>query len=226
MSLLIPEFLWSLHHFKSFIKGCCLAQLVEQASHVQRLCPHCRKPGFVSWRGALCCVSLPLLIFIMSFSHHQDPFMTLCNIRTWVQQIREPPDIRQNRVMMSDLSYFLFPEGDSVAVSQFRVCNLRRARPSQPAKAVPALTRTSLFLQLRSVIVTRRVKVWLSNMFELQEFLLPLCGGWGEAALVYLRLRGPWRGKPVIEPTVILSLLSLYSLRSFTYQYITLMLDI
>ena len=26
-----------------------LAQLVEQASHVLRLCPHCRGPGFDSW---------------------------------------------------------------------------------------------------------------------------------------------------------------------------------
>ena len=37
----------------------------------------------------------------------------------------------------------------------------------------------------------------------------PACGGRGEVALVYLWPRGPWRGKPVIEPTVMLSILSL-----------------
>ena len=36
------------------------AQLVEQVSHVQRLCPRCSRPGFDSRPGSLCCVSLPL----------------------------------------------------------------------------------------------------------------------------------------------------------------------
>ena len=36
------------------------AQLVEQVSHVQRLCPRCSRPGFDSRPGSLCCVSFPL----------------------------------------------------------------------------------------------------------------------------------------------------------------------
>ena len=36
-----------------------LAQLVERASHVQRLCPRCSGPRFESQPEALCCVSLP-----------------------------------------------------------------------------------------------------------------------------------------------------------------------
>ena len=38
-----------------FSKLCRLAQWVEQASHVQRLCPRCGGPGFDSWPGSLCC---------------------------------------------------------------------------------------------------------------------------------------------------------------------------
>ena len=44
--------------------GHCLAQLVEQASHVQRLCPRCSRPEFASWPEALCCVSLPLSLIL------------------------------------------------------------------------------------------------------------------------------------------------------------------
>ena len=40
--------------------GCCLAQLVERVSSVQRLCPRCSGPGFDSRPEFLCCVSLPL----------------------------------------------------------------------------------------------------------------------------------------------------------------------
>ena len=39
------------------ITGRHLAQLVAQAFHVLRLCS---RPGFDSWPGSLCCVSLPL----------------------------------------------------------------------------------------------------------------------------------------------------------------------
>ena len=42
-----------------------LAQWVERASHVQRLCPRCSRPEFESRPGALCCVSL-LLSLILS----------------------------------------------------------------------------------------------------------------------------------------------------------------
>ena len=34
------------------------------SSHVQRLCPHCSRPGFNSWLGTLCCVSLPLSLIL------------------------------------------------------------------------------------------------------------------------------------------------------------------
>ena len=40
-------------------KGHPLAQLVVQASHVQRLCPHSSSLGFRSRPGALCCTSPP-----------------------------------------------------------------------------------------------------------------------------------------------------------------------
>ena len=41
--------------------GRCLAELVERASHVQRLCPRCGSPGFESQPGCtLLCVSPPL----------------------------------------------------------------------------------------------------------------------------------------------------------------------
>ena len=40
--------------------GCCLVQLVEQASHVQRLRPRCSDLGFQSGPGVLCCLLLPL----------------------------------------------------------------------------------------------------------------------------------------------------------------------
>ena len=42
-------------------RECRLAQLVEQASHVQRLCPHCSGPGFDAGPGDhLMCVTPPL----------------------------------------------------------------------------------------------------------------------------------------------------------------------
>ena len=55
----------------------------------------------------------------------------------------------------------------------------------------------------------KKSQVLLSDMFELQEYLIsifnpPACGERGDAALVYLGLRGLWRGKPVIEPTILL----------------------
>ena len=43
----------------NILLGRCLAQLVERASHVQRLCPCCSSPGFESRPGASCCVSIP-----------------------------------------------------------------------------------------------------------------------------------------------------------------------
>ena len=46
------------------IWGCCLAQLIEQASHVQRLCPCYSGPRFDSRPGSLCCVSLPLPLIL------------------------------------------------------------------------------------------------------------------------------------------------------------------
>ena len=45
---------------KVFIFLSSLDQLVDWASRVQRLCPHCRGPGFKSLPWALCCVSPPL----------------------------------------------------------------------------------------------------------------------------------------------------------------------
>ena len=41
------------------------------------------------------------------------------------------------------------------------------------------------------------------------SFLILLLVEEEEKRLVYLELKGPWRGKPVIEPTVMLLLLSL-----------------
>ena len=45
-------------------KGRRLGHWVERASHVQRLCPRGSGPGFQSWPGALCCVSLPLSLIL------------------------------------------------------------------------------------------------------------------------------------------------------------------
>ena len=82
---------------------------------------------------------------------------------------------------------------------------------------VPAPTRTSLFMQPRSAKVTRRVK-FDCQMSELQEFLISflilLLVEEEEKQLVYLQLRGPWRGKPVTEPTAMLSILLLLLLAS------------
>ena len=78
---------------------------------------------------------------------------------------------------------------------------------------VLAPTHTSLFLQPRSAKVTRRVKfdcqICLSSGIHDFLFNPSAFGGRGEAAQVCLRLRGPWRGKPFIEPTVMLTILLL-----------------
>ena len=63
--------LWSQLRFFQKIAGrlgCCLAQLVVQASHVQRLCPHCSDPGFESRPSVLCCMSLLSLILFSVIS--------------------------------------------------------------------------------------------------------------------------------------------------------------
>ena len=52
-------FHWSLLVKNVKFAGCRLAQLVEQTSNVQRLCPRCSGPRFDSWPGSLCCVSPP-----------------------------------------------------------------------------------------------------------------------------------------------------------------------
>ena len=44
--------------------GCCLVQLAEQASHVQRICPCCSGPGFESQPGTLCCKWVPLSLIL------------------------------------------------------------------------------------------------------------------------------------------------------------------
>ena len=46
------------------IWGRCLAQLVEQVSHVQRLCPRCRCPRFEPQLWTFCCMSLPLSLIL------------------------------------------------------------------------------------------------------------------------------------------------------------------
>ena len=54
-----------------FVKmGCGLAQLVEQASHLQRFCPRCSRPGFDSLPGAsaLCHSPSPILFPFHIFS--------------------------------------------------------------------------------------------------------------------------------------------------------------
>lgn len=69
--------LWS---FGNVAQGHHLAQLVQWASHEQRLCPHCSAPMFKSRPGVLCCVSLPrsLILFpvmsqyVLSIKSYQD----------------------------------------------------------------------------------------------------------------------------------------------------------
>ena len=78
----------------------------------------------------------------------------------------------------------------------------------------PSPIHMSLFMQPRSLKLARRVKfdcpICLSCRNSRLPFQSSAFGGRGEAVyLVYLRLRGLWRGKPVIDPTVMLSLLSL-----------------
>ena len=54
-----PQIFVSIAHY-----GRCLAQLVEQGSHVQRLCPGCSGPGVRFRTGALCSVLLPLSLIL------------------------------------------------------------------------------------------------------------------------------------------------------------------
>lgn len=41
------------------------------SSHAHRLCPHCSSPGFKSWPGAVCCVSLPLSQSVLSLKTYK-----------------------------------------------------------------------------------------------------------------------------------------------------------
>ena len=68
------QILWILSFFPVIIwcysSSKLLAQLVERAPYVQRVCPRCSRPGFDSWPRSLCCLSLPnsLILFPVTSS--------------------------------------------------------------------------------------------------------------------------------------------------------------
>ena len=77
--------------------GRCLAQLVDQAAHVQRLCPHCGGTRFESRPGALCHVSLPLFWFL--FTVVPSAVGAVIMEEKWKLLISEYPQLTRNNLM-------------------------------------------------------------------------------------------------------------------------------